>query len=422
MRTRIVAAFAVILACAGCSGTAQPRASQAPGASAAPAAVAPAGSGPTAQPAALVVNSVSSPGCSTASAQEPLLTGVRTAMVTDRGSSPFGIVVTPDGRWAFAALGSSVEVYRIGSSLAPVPVRAIRVPATTATPAFGETLTPDARYLLVATGTGAAVLSVARAEQGDPGALLGMLSDPASAGGAIEVAVSPDGDYAFVTEEDAMQAAVFNLHRALTQGFSSQDLVGDIPLGQSPVGLAVSPDGHWLYATSEVAPGQSGNTGTLTVISMARAQTDPAGSVAVTVTAGCNPVRVITSADGRDIWVTARASDDLLCFSASALRANPAHALLAVVQVGDAPVGLRLVRNGTLIVVADSNRFLVRGATADLSVVNVAAALARRPAVIGSIPAGLFPREMALVPGGRRLLVTNYASGQLEAVSVPSIR
>ena len=415
MRARIAAALAVILACASCSGTPQPRASQASGVGATPAAVAPAGS------ASLVVNSVSSPGCSTASAQQPRLAGVRTAMVTDRGSSPFGIVVTPDGRWAFAALGSSVEAYRIGSSLAPVPVRAIRVPATTAAPAFGETLTPDARYLLVAAGTGAAVLSVARAEQGDPDALLGTLSDPASAGGAIEVAVSPDGDYAFVTEEDAMEAAVFNLHRALTQGFSRQDLVGDIPLGLSPVGLAVSPDGHWLYATSEVAPGRGGNTGTLTVISMARAQTDPAGSVAVTVTAGCNPVRVMTSADGRDIWVTARASDDLLCFSASALRANPAHALLAVVRVGEAPVGLRLVRNGTLIVVADSNRFVVRGATADLSVVNVAAALAGRPAVIGSIPAGLFPREMALVPGGQQLLVTNYASGQLEAVSVASI-
>jgi hypothetical protein len=90
-------------------------------------------------------------------------------MVTDRGSSPFGIVVTPDGRWAFAALGSAVEVYRLGSSLAPVPVRAIRVPATMAGPALGETLTPDARYLLVAMGTGAAVLSVARAEQGAPG-------------------------------------------------------------------------------------------------------------------------------------------------------------------------------------------------------------------------------------------------------------
>jgi DNA-binding beta-propeller fold protein YncE len=236
------------------------------------------------------------------------------------------------------------------------------------------------------------------------------------------VAVSPDGDDAFVTEEDARQAAVFNLHRALTQGFSRQDLVGDIPLGLAPVGLAVSPDGHWLYATSEQAPELGGETGTLTVINMARAQTDTAGSVAGTVTAGCNPVRVITSADGRDIWVTARASDDLLCFSASAPRGNPAHALLAVVRVGEAPVGLRLVRNGTLIVVADSNRFIVRGATASLSVVNVAAALAGRPAVTESIPAGLFPREMALVPGGQHLLVTNYASGQLEAVSVPSVK
>jgi hypothetical protein len=61
------------------------------------------------------------------------------------------------------------------------------------------------------------------------------------------------------------------------------------------------------------------------------------------------------------------------------------------------------------------------GAGADLSVVNVAAALAGRPAVSGHIPAGLFPREMALVLGGQRLLVTNFVAGQLEAVSVPSI-
>jgi DNA-binding beta-propeller fold protein YncE len=159
-----------------------------------------------------------------------------------------------------------------------------------------------------------------------------------------------------VTEEDAMQAAVFDLHRALTRGFSSQDLVGDIPLGQSPVGLAVSPDGQWLYATSEVAPGQSGNTGTLTVISMARAQADPARSVVVTVTAGCNPVRVITSADGRDIWVTARASDDLLCFSATALRASPAHALLAIVGVGEAPVRGARVDPGRAVPARDGAR------------------------------------------------------------------
>jgi DNA-binding beta-propeller fold protein YncE len=49
------------------------------------------------------------------------------------------------------------------------------------------------------------------------------------------------------------------------------------------------------------------------------------------------------------------------------------------------------------------------------------AAVADRPAVTGRIVAGQFPREMALVPGGSTLLVTNSGSGQLEAVSVPSL-
>jgi DNA-binding beta-propeller fold protein YncE len=54
-------------------------------------------------------------------------------------------------------------------------------------------------------------------------------------------------------------------------------------------------------------------------------------------------------------------------------------------------------------------------------VVSVAAALAGRPAVVGVIPAGQFPREMALEPDGQRLLVSNYLSGRLETISIPSI-
>jgi hypothetical protein len=80
-----------------------------------------------------------------------------------------------------------------------------------------------------------------------------------------------------------------------------------------------------------------------------------------------------------------------------------------------------LVRNGSLVVVADSNRFGARGANSDLSVVDVAAALAGKSAVVGLIPAGLFPREMALESDGQRLLITNFASGQLEAVRIPTI-
>lgn len=66
--------------------------------------------------------------------------------------------------------------------------------------------------------------------------------------------------------------------------------------------------------------------------------------------------------------MTARASDALLCFSAAALRTDPGRALVAIVRVGEAPVGLMLVRNGSLVVVADSNRF---GASGQLEAVSV---------------------------------------------------
>jgi len=342
--------------------------------------------------------------------------------MTPAGGSPFGVVVTADHRWAFVSVMSAIEVLRLRGPLAPVQVRTIPVSAGAGAGALGEALTPDGRYLLAASGSGAVVISVARAERGSSGAVLGTLRDPRGGSGAIEVAVSRDGRFAFVTQEDSATAAVFDL----SKGFGTADFTGGIPLGLAPVGMAISPDGRWLYATSEIAKGGAlgprpgGRTGTLTVIDVRRAETDPATSVVATVPAGCGPVRVVTSADGDEVWVTARESDDLLCFSAARLRTEPARALEAVVRVGEAPVGLALVQGGTRIVVADSNRFGT-GASADLGIVNVTTALAGRPAMIGHVPAGRFPREMALEPGGGTLLVTNFASDQLETVSVATI-
>jgi DNA-binding beta-propeller fold protein YncE len=138
--------------------------------------------------------------------------------------------------------------------------------------------------------------------------------------------------------------------------------------------------------------------------------------VTATVDAGYQPVRVVTAADGTQVWVTARASDDLLCFSAAKLAADPARALVAIARVGSEPVGLAAVRGGTLLVVADSNRFGAAGDSSELSVVSVAAALAGRQAVVGDLSTGSFPRDMALSPGGT-LFVSDYSSAQVQAVT-----
>jgi DNA-binding beta-propeller fold protein YncE len=343
--------------------------------------------------------------------------------------SPFGVTATNDGRWAFVdELGSQsrVAVFSNANSV-PRLVHTIAVPGS----AVGSALTKDGRYLLVADGAlGATVLSVGRAEQGKPGAVLGRLEQPVPrhgvsraqlGGGAIEVSSSNDGRYAFVSVEYGDSVAVYDLESAIADHFARSSYVGSVPLGQAVVGSAVSPDGRYLYVTSELAAGQHGlaKPGTLSVINIKRAETDPAHSVVSTVSAGCQPVRVVVSGDGQTVWVTARASDALLAFSAAELVKSPALALRAAVRVGEAPVGLALVRDDTRVVVADSNRFGAPGAKSALTVVNVAAALAGRPAILGTIPAGSFPREMSA--DGRSLLVGNFASAQLEDISVPSL-
>jgi DNA-binding beta-propeller fold protein YncE len=416
------------------------------------------GGGSGAAVPALPARALASPACSTATAASAGLGSVRTAML-GTGGSPFGVAVTPDGRYGFAAVlgggtgGSVIDVLRMATTASGPPVLVRSIPV--AGRPLGETITPDGRYLLAADGNGAVVISVARAESGAAGAVLGMLAAPGGtgpgglSGSAIEVATSRDGRYAFVTLEYDQRAAVFNLADAVSRGFSSADYAGSIPLGQAAVGLAVSPDGRWLYATSEAAapaqhpvgitaPAARGEPalsasqaaragvvpdeppGTLTVIDVQRAETNPAHSVVATVEAGCQPVRVVTAADGTQVWVTARASDDALCFAAARLVTDPSHALVAAVRVGEAPVGLAAVRDGTLIVVADSNRFSAPGAHADLTVISVADALHGRPAIVGDIPAGMFPRDMTAAPDGT-VLVSNFSSGQVETVDTATI-
>jgi hypothetical protein len=402
---------------------------------------------------ALPARALASPGCSAATATGTALGSAGTATVPLEGSAQ-GVAATPDGRWAFAVsagTASAVEVLRLGNGDAPAPavtqIRSIPLPASSGAGVAGAAVTPDGKYLLVAWGAGAAVISVARAEAGTAGAVLGSLTVPTPAGsagppgGAAEVAVSPDSRFAFVTLEYSDEAAVFNLAGALAHGFGTAGYVGAVPLGSAVVGMAVSPDGRWLYATSESAvrgqhpvglgspAGCQGGvpstfraepTGTLTVVDLRRAETDPAQSVTATVDAGYQPVRVVTAAGGTEVWVTARASDDVLCFSAARLAADPAHALVAVTRVGSEPVGLAAVRGGTLLVVADSNRFGASGASSDLSVVSVPAALAGRPAVVGDLATGLFPRDMAVSPNGT-LLVSDYSSSQVQAIATAAL-
>jgi DNA-binding beta-propeller fold protein YncE len=276
----------------------------------------------------------------------------------------------------------------------------------------GEAITKDGKYLLLATGGGAKVLSAGDAEQGKV-VVLGTLDSP-KGGGAVQVTLSPDDQFAFVTLQSSGGVAVFNLRQALADGFAAARFVGTVPTGKESVGVAVSADpGHkWLYVTDWGPPG------TISVVNMHLAETDPGKALPAghPLPAGCQPSRVVTSSHGRYVWVTAQASNALLAFSAARLRTDPAHALIATVPVGKNPIGEKAINHDRQIVVANSGR------PHSLMVIDTQQALCRegKRALVGSIATGKGPREFDLADGST-LLVTNLGSGRLAAVSINDI-
>ena len=354
------------------------------------------------------------PGCSTAVPHTQTLSGALSAQV-QVGNQPFGVVTTADGEFTFVTLQNQVAVLSHGSSLAPRLDYVLPAPGVTGS----EQLTNSGKFLLVAVNSGALVLDVANAEQG-VSPIAGTLTSPFG-NGAVEVAVSPDDKFAFVTLEGSADLVVFNLQRALADGFTPSDVVGKVPLYQQPIGMAISPDHKWLYATSRMRTSTANpSEGTLTVINLARAESTPSSSVVSTATAGCGPGRVVASPDGRFVWVTSRDSDTLLGFSASALVSNPSHSLVARVSTGAAPIGLALANGGSRILVANSNLYN-QNVTSGVAVISTSAALSGGHALLGQVSTGSIPREISLEPDGKTALVTSNGSGQLQAIDLSTL-
>jgi hypothetical protein len=223
----------------------------------------------------------------------------------------------------------------------------------------------------------------------------------------VEVFVTRDDHYAFVSLQNSSELAVFNLRAALTDGFSASDFIGYVPVPAGPAGMAS--DGTWLYVASL--------SGELSVVSLARAEHHQAHAVISEVPAGCGASRAMISRNHQVIWVTDRQADALLAFSVPRLLAKQ-HALIAKVMVGVTPVGETFIDGGATILVADADLSHPPGARSTVAVVS---ALNGKQALLGYLPVGPGPRQFAVASGGKTALLTLEGAHQLEEVAVRTL-
>jgi DNA-binding beta-propeller fold protein YncE len=370
--------------------------------------------------------------------------------------SPFAAITNPNGRYVFVSIKGAtngVAVLRQKRTFAAV-VQMI----PTCGPAFGLAMSRGGRYLLVAVQAGSSCpsggvqfIDVRKAIAGDPNAAMGTVpTDPS----AIEVAISPDNKLIFVANEfsggqpcdNPDTVSVIDFHAALSSGQNVSSVIGAIPVDCAPVGLAVSRNSRYLYVTSEAAlPTRSfydptacdipdgpacpikthlGAVGTVDVVDVRMARTNPAGSVVAEIPAGCSPTRVILTNKDKVAWVSARDENNLLAFNAHKIRVDPDNALLSTTPVGIAPDGAQPFSHRRFIAVANTNRFdMCPGAGGTVSILNFATALhsGGSAATVGTFDAGVFPRQWALSPHGRFLYLTEFDSDTLAIFPVRSI-
>jgi DNA-binding beta-propeller fold protein YncE len=379
---------------------------------------------------------------------------------------PFSAVPTGDGCWIFVSLtptgagaqGEIALLHRSGGMVSLVRVIPIR-----SHPA-GMVLTHDGQLLIAADDDGVVILDVGLIISGRERAVLGYFGysinpvpvtaetrrfvasqmglEQASklrSAGSIYVNVTADDRFVFVSDEWVQTITVINLEKARHSNFAPDSVVGRIPVGVAPIALTFSSDEHYLYTTSEAAPqsfgwpaeckpeGQDPSAkaqpdnppGAILVVDVATAKSKPQRAVVAKVPTGCTPVRLAASRTGDKVYVTARNSDALLAFETRRLISDPAHAQIGTVPVGIAPVGIAVVDRGNKIIVTNSNRF--SGSTNNnetLTVIEAAKIASGAAAVVGTIPANGFPRELMLTADKQSLLVTNYSSQTLEVVDL----
>jgi DNA-binding beta-propeller fold protein YncE len=275
----------------------------------------------------------------------------------------------------------------------------------------------------------------------------GSTSTPLNDAGTLNVAVTPDGNYAFVSNEYGKapnvttpgNIGVVAIQRDANGNFTTgTTLIGQIPTGGNTIaGMLLSPDGTRLYVTSEItatgttAAGSSNAVlaksgcvqavgsastinGLLTVIDVAKAITTPGtGAILSRVAAGCSPTRLTETANGATLWLTARGDNRVLAFNTALLESNPNNALLGYADTGGtAPVGLKLFHNDQLLAVANSNRF--NTGTANATILNVTSPASA--SVVQTITTGLFPREVTVGADDATLYLTNYLSDTFQVI------
>lgn len=361
----------------------------------------------------------------------------------------FSAVSSVDGCWVFVSTHSGPDsaasglavVARSGgrATLArflPHPAVTSRTPQT-----FGLALTHNGEILVVAAADRITFYDVGRLTSGSAEPLLGELRQEGRPTQFFHASLTADDHLLFVSNHAQEEIAVIDFAEARRSGYRRVPVVGTIPVGWGPGSVTLSPDGRYLFVTTQIAddtwgwpkvclpPGASAGAtpshlrGAVHVVDVARAAVDPSHSTIGIVSAGCDPLQLAVSQDGSRAYVTVRSDSVMLTFDTHRIVSDSAHALIASTRTHAGPNGIVVFDAGRRIAVGNYLRFTAAVSDTEfVAVIDASSIRNRSHAVVNHVQSGGGPIDLSLTPDGRTLLVANYEPRSLTLIPIRLLR
>jgi YVTN family beta-propeller protein len=197
-------------------------------------------------------------------------------------------------------------------------------------------------------------------------------------------AVTPDGSKVYVANFSSDTVSVI--------ATATNTVIATIPVGFGPYGVALAPDGTKVYVTNEIS-------NSVSVISTA---TD---KVLNTITVGNSPIGVAVSPDGLTVYVARSVSSP----GDVAYIYTPGNFVAGTVSTGGSfPVGVAVTPDGSRVYAGNYDSATVASITTS------------SPSTTTTIPVGALPFGMAVTPNSSRVYVANENSNNVSVIDTTS--
>lgn len=328
------------------------------------------------------------------------------------GNSPAGVAITPDGRFAYVANNNNAGIPG-ADTVSVINIATNTVVTTISNPSFNEpytiTINPAGTKAYVTNSNSTTITIIDIATNTVVGTIGGF-------DGPSGMAITPDGNTAYVNNyggPEGLQSG--NADTVRVVNLNTNAIVGaPIVVGLAPAGLAITPNGAFVYVINYV-DGNPG-TGTISII-----QTS-SNSVVGTIHGFSGPFSIAITPNGQFAYVTNFGSNNFSPVGTTVSVVNlSTNTITATIALGTQPSGIALTSNGRFAYVTNYNTLYLgpnfTNLTPGQGIVNIIDTCTNTVLpqffVVGASPANI-----AITPNNALAYVTNYSANTVSVLNI----